>query len=186
MPKTGVVRSVRDVATRLVRLLMSLPGVLQGLPGMLMPGQVVFFFVSLGGNGMRVNGGVVHFGGALMIAGLRAEVWSFGHLKSPYLAGLVVRFSCQFKGLLRVVPSSCRVPGVRGIVFSFVVFRGGSMSPRSKLMLFRGISVQQVHVCPSRAYSAREGPSHADVNSEHLARIQRTGCPGSERGTAAT
>ena len=49
-----------------LRKLVGLGGVFQGLPGILVPGHMVFFAVVRGGNPVRVRGEIVELGGSLV------------------------------------------------------------------------------------------------------------------------
>jgi hypothetical protein len=58
---------------------MSLLGVLQSLPGALMPGLVVLFLMGFRGAAMSVGGGIVHLGGPLMVLVMRSVVVTSRH-----------------------------------------------------------------------------------------------------------
>jgi hypothetical protein len=64
---------------RLLAMPMGLLGVLQGLPGALMPGLVVLFLMGLGGATMSVGGAIVHLGRPLMIFVMRSVVVTSRH-----------------------------------------------------------------------------------------------------------
>ena len=66
-------------------MLMSVLGVLQGLPGMLVSREVILLSVLLGDT-MGVRGGIVQFGGPLVVLVMGSVVVTSGHnLQSPFL-----------------------------------------------------------------------------------------------------
>ena len=65
-----------------LREFVSLGGVFQGLPRMLVPAHMVFFAVMGSGNAMRVRGQIVKFCGSLMRV--------FWHAVSPLETGFVI------------------------------------------------------------------------------------------------
>src|ERR1019366_7141824 len=65
-------------------MLMSLLGVLQRLPRVLLPRQVILLIV-LFGNTMHVRGLVVQFGGPLVVFVMRSVVIACRHLRSLHL-----------------------------------------------------------------------------------------------------
>jgi hypothetical protein len=60
-------------------VLISELGVLEYLPGMLLPGQVILFAVLLGGGAMGMRRAIVQLGGSLMIFVMRSVVIACRH-----------------------------------------------------------------------------------------------------------
>jgi hypothetical protein len=70
---------VHSGPVRLLAMPMSFLGVLQSLPGALMPGLVILFFMRLGGATMSVGGGIVQLGGPLVVFVVRSVVVTSRH-----------------------------------------------------------------------------------------------------------
>jgi hypothetical protein len=70
---------VHSGPVRLLAMPMSLLGVLQSLPGALMPGLVILLFVGFGGATMSVGGAIVQLGSPLMILVMRSVVVTSRH-----------------------------------------------------------------------------------------------------------
>ncbi len=63
----------------LLGMLMSFLGVLKSLPGELLPGLVILFFMGFRGATMSVGGTIVQLGGSLMILVVRSVVIASSH-----------------------------------------------------------------------------------------------------------
>jgi hypothetical protein len=61
-------------------MLVRLPGVLQSLPGKLLPGLVILLLMGFRGAAMGVGGHIVQLGGPLMVFVMRSVVITSGHL----------------------------------------------------------------------------------------------------------
>ena len=89
-----------------LRMLMSVVRVLQSLPGVLVPAQVILLSMLLG-DPMGMRRGVVQFGGALVILVMRSVVIAGGHdLEAHDLPGLGVGFLGKLVGTLGILQSS--------------------------------------------------------------------------------
>jgi hypothetical protein len=70
-----------------------------------------------------------------------------------------VGFFCKFVSMIRVFKCSFGMPSSRVIVTFFVVFGGGTMSVRRKLVLLGGFQVRVVHNCHLCAAAVAAGLS---------------------------
>jgi hypothetical protein len=70
---------VHSGPARLLAMPMSLLGVLQSLPGALMPGLVILFLMGFRGATMSVGGAIVQLGSPLMVFVMRSVVVTSRH-----------------------------------------------------------------------------------------------------------
>ncbi|MGA7239079.1 MAG: hypothetical protein WBY44_25585 [Bryobacteraceae bacterium] len=85
-PKGSGAMFTHSGAVRLLAMHVSLPRVLQSLPGALVPSLVILFLRSFRGAAVSVSGYLVQFGGSLVILVMRSLVISSGHLKAHDLS----------------------------------------------------------------------------------------------------
>jgi|GEM_PF-6121144 len=115
--------------------LMSLFGVFESLPRMLVPGQVILLPL-LFANTMTMCSRVVQFGRPLVVFVMRSVVVTSGHsLKGPYLPGLGVSFPGKLVGAIRILQSSFCVPATPFVIPFFIVFGGSTVGACRKVML---------------------------------------------------
>ena len=79
VPKDGDAVFIHSCPVRQFGMLVSFLGVLESLPGALVPGFVILFFMGFRGATMSVSGAIVQFGGTLMIFVMRSVVISSRH-----------------------------------------------------------------------------------------------------------
>jgi len=79
VPKDRDAVFIQGVPVCLLGMLVSYLGVLKSLPGALLSGLAILFFVGFRGATMSVGGAVVQLGGALMIFVVRSVVISSRH-----------------------------------------------------------------------------------------------------------
>jgi len=140
-----IVPEAHDAVRGRRRMLMRVPGMLQGLARVLGSGQVILAPV-LFRDTMRVSGTVVQFGSALVVLVRRSVVLTCRHkLKSHDLPGLRVGFLGQLVRLIGVLQSALGMPVSRGVVPFFIVLRGGAVGFRREFVHFRRLSMLLVH-----------------------------------------
>ena len=76
---------IQEALVRLPGMLVSLLGVLQSLPGALLPGFVILFLMGFGGATVGVRGKVVQLGGPLVVFVMRSVIVTSRHLETHYL-----------------------------------------------------------------------------------------------------
>ena len=97
---------IHNGPVRLLGMHVRLPGLLQSLPGELMPGLVILFLMGFRGAAMGVGGALVQLGSSLVILEMRSVVVTSGHLKAHDLPGLVVGFYGKLVSAIRVLQRS--------------------------------------------------------------------------------
>ena len=85
VPKHGDAMFVHQALVRLPGVLVSHQGVLQSLPGALLPGFVVLLFVGFNGAEVSVRGKVVQLGRPSMVLVVRSVTIMSGLLETHYL-----------------------------------------------------------------------------------------------------
>jgi len=79
VPKDGDAVFIHSGPVRLLGMLVSFLGVLESLPGALLPGLVILLLMGFRGAAMSVGGTIVQLGGALMIFVVRSVVIASRH-----------------------------------------------------------------------------------------------------------
>jgi hypothetical protein len=125
---------------------MSAMGILQRLPGMFLPRNVILLAFMLRGAAMDVGRLVVQFGRALVIFVMRSVVISCRHrLKGHDLPGLSLGFLGKLMRVVRVLQRPFRMPVSSRIVSFFIVFRRRAMGVRRQFVLFGRLPVKFMH-----------------------------------------
>ena len=134
-----------------LRMPMRVQGVLQRLPGLLVSREVILLPILLGDT-MGVRGGIVQFGGPLMVLVMRSVVVTSRHnLHSPPLfetydpARFVVGFLGELVRLIGVLQRPFRMPAAPFVISFFIVFGSSTMGVSRKFVLLGGFPVCVSH-----------------------------------------